>query len=86
MKRDDLLVWLAIFSLVGGGYYAFCHAICLVWYSTTPLISSDLQQKALDYGLLWLGGFLLCVGGASFLFFRRRALLKRFTEKDLPEP
>jgi hypothetical protein len=55
------------------------------WYSTTPLISSDLQQKALGYALLWLGGFLLCAGAAAFLFTRRFALLKRFKETDLPE-
>jgi hypothetical protein len=49
------------------------------------LISSDLQQKALGYALLWLGGFLLCAGAAAFLFTRRFALLKRFKETDLPE-
>ena len=85
MKRADLLVWLLVFCFVGCGYYALYHAICLGWYSTTPLISSDLQQKALVYALLWLVGFLLCAGAAVFLFIRGLALLERITGKDLSE-
>ena len=77
MKWIEILFWIVFWGGAGFGLFALVYASALFWYSTTPLIDSDLEQNYIRDASLWFVGFLACSTGVFCLFTQGRKLLHR---------